>query len=102
MFITYKGSRTRNGCVITANGEPISHRTDLVNHSPDGLEWGYEGSGPAQASLAILAHAIGQHRALNIYQEFKRHFVAELPPEWSVTSNEIEAMAKTLEIGMQP
>ena len=31
---------------------------DLVNHSPDGTEWGYAGSGPAQLALALLAHAL--------------------------------------------
>lgn len=30
------------------------------NHSPDGFEWGYGGSGPAQLALGILLHA-AQH-----------------------------------------
>jgi len=29
----------------------------LYNHSPDGFEWGYAGSGPAQLALAILLDA---------------------------------------------
>ena len=102
MHTLYQGTRTRSGCVITANGKPIPARTDLVNHSPEGFEWGYDGSGPAQASLAILAHAIGPARALNIYQAFKHQVVANLPSEWQMNSDDITAMAKTLEIGLLP
>jgi uncharacterized protein (DUF2249 family) len=41
--------------VIVADGRPLPIRYDLRNHSPDGGEWGYHGSGPAQLSLALLA-----------------------------------------------
>jgi len=68
----------------------------LYNHSPDGFEWGYAGSGPSQLALAILADYLG-HRdilpalALNHYQEFKRRFIATAPKEGAViTSNEID------------
>lgn len=30
-----------------------------VRHSPDGFEWGYGGSGPAQLAFAILLHLTG-------------------------------------------
>lgn len=55
----------------------LDARHDLYNHSPDGFSWGYEGSGPAQLSLAILAHATGSDvLALTYYQDFKRQVVA--------------------------
>lgn len=38
---------------------PLDPRTDLRNHSPDGFEWGYHGSGPAQLAIALIADAIG-------------------------------------------
>lgn len=49
------------------------------NHSPDGFSWGYQGSGPAQLSLAILLKFLNPSLALEWYQEFKRDFVAKLP-----------------------
>lgn len=52
----------------------INPRYDLRNHSPDGFEWGYGGSGPAQLALALCADALDGYadRALKVYQEFKR------------------------------
>lgn len=32
------------------------HSQDVYNHSPDGFNWGYHGSGCAQAALGILLH----------------------------------------------
>jgi hypothetical protein len=46
------------------------------NHSPDGFNWGYGGSGPAQLALAIniklLGHPVG-------YQEVKWNIISKLP-----------------------
>ena len=68
----------------------------LYNHSPDGFEWGYHGSGPAQLALAILADYLS-HRgiptslALQPYQEFKRQFIAMAPKAGAViTSDQID------------
>jgi hypothetical protein len=49
------------------------------NKSPDGFEWGYEGSGPAQLSLAILLRYLPEPLALRWFQGFKRKFVAAYP-----------------------
>ena len=38
--------------------EPLKH---LVVHSPDGFEWGYHGSGPADLALSILADHFGEN-----------------------------------------
>lgn len=38
---------------------PLEPRHDLRNHSPDGFEWGYSGSGPAQLALALAADVLG-------------------------------------------
>lgn len=54
-------------------------RLDLRRHSPDGFEWGYAGSGPAQLALAILAHHLGDDaEALRLYQDFKTLAIAHL------------------------
>lgn len=48
----------------------------VINHSPDGFNWGYGGSGPAQLALAVVLALTGQ---TNRYQEFKWQVIANLP-----------------------
>lgn len=79
-------------------------RYDLANHSPDGFNWGFHGSGPSQTALAILADALGDDkRALELYQSFKCKVIARLPtgrdfdlyyPEIARAVQEIEATRK--------
>jgi hypothetical protein len=38
--------------------EPLKH---VMIHSPDGFEWGYNGSGPADLALSILADFFGEN-----------------------------------------
>jgi hypothetical protein len=46
------------------------------NHSPDGYNWGYGGSGPAQLALAVMLELTGKSEG---YQDFKFRFIAGLP-----------------------
>lgn len=104
----YLGSRLRSGRAIVTVGpgmdafaRPLDPRHDLANHSPDGFEWGYSGSGPSQLALALLADALGDDaRALALYQDFKRTFVALLDAEapWSITDAAIIARCHELEM----
>ena len=75
---------------------PLPLRLDLANKSPTGFAWGYSGSGPAQLALALLADAIGEKEALEVYQDFKRDFVAVLPAEWYTSDEEIRDVANRL------
>jgi len=78
----------------------LNPRSDLLNHSPDGLSWGYSGSGPAQLALAILMEVLGDwDRVRPIYQHFKDHFVARIPQHtnWTADGADILAMALTME-----
>ena len=80
----YEGTRTPNGCHVSADGEYLDPRLDLADHSPTGFERGYGGSGPAQLSLALLADALGSDElALRHYQAFKSEVVAGLDRERS-------------------
>jgi hypothetical protein len=45
------------------------------NHSPDGFNWGYMGSGPAQLALAVLLEVNDDATG---YQDFKARVIAEL------------------------
>ena len=74
----------------------LDPRLDLANHSPTGLSWGYEGSGPAQLSLALLADTLeDDERALKLYQPFKAAYIARIPAtqEWCLSSNMIRLLA---------
>ena len=59
---------------------------ELWNHSPDGFNWGYGGSGPAQLSLAILLDrgCTGQV-AVRLHQRFKWDFVSKMADHWSIS-----------------
>lgn len=86
--------------VVTLDGSDLDPRHDLHNHSPDGLAWGYGGSGPAQCALAMCAEVVGDERAQAIYQGFKRAFVERLPgsEEWAVTANIVLMIIEALEV----
>lgn len=95
------GVRTPGGCVVKV-GEgregPANHelrlRLDLVNHSPTGFEWGYGGSGPHQLSLALLAEAVGDRRALELYNEFLVTFLVDLrSEEWEIPFYKVQQWA---------
>jgi len=48
----------------------------VYNHSPDGFNWGYGGSGPAQLALAILLEFTDIDTAVKHYSDFKWAFLA--------------------------
>lgn len=50
----------------------------MRNHSPDGFNWGYGGSGVAQLALAILLELMDDERAQQHYQQFKWDVLATL------------------------
>jgi len=54
------------------------HSQELRNHSPDGFNVGYGGSGPAQCALGILLHVVKDKRvAMRHYQDFKWQFTSK-------------------------
>lgn len=62
----------------------------LVNHSPNGFNWGYGGSGPAQLALGLLLEATRDETvALRDYQDFKWEVVANLSDAWELTEKSI-------------
>lgn len=77
--VTYVGVRVEGIPLVfkvwRGRALPLDMRNELWNHSPDGPEWGYGGSGPAQLALAVLADFAGPNVALRQYQKFKWAFV---------------------------
>jgi len=80
----FKGIRTKNGAFVTYDDTPLDLRLDLKNHSPMGFEWGYNGSGPRQLALAMIAKLTYDKNALEHYKEFAKVFIEPLnKDEWS-------------------
>ena len=89
---TYRGGRSLDGAVVTVDAKPLPPRYDLKRLSATGFEWTYEGAGPAQLALALLADHLGDDaKALLLYEPFMRRVVAELDNSWELTSADIEA-----------
>lgn len=88
----YEGGRSLDGAVVTVDGAPLNPRFDIRRFSPAGFEWTYEGDGPRQLALAILADHLGDSgRALALTEKFMREVVADLDNAWRMTSDEVEA-----------
>ena len=88
----YRGGRSLDGAVVTVDGKTLPPRYDLKRLSATGFEWTYEGAGPAQLALALLADHLGDdRRTLALYDSFMRHVIAELDNSWELTSADIDA-----------
>jgi hypothetical protein len=95
---TYVGGRSLDGAVVTVDGKRLDPRYDLKRLSPTGFEWTYEGAGPAQLALALLADHLGDdRRALALYEPFMRAIVADLDNSWELTSADIDAALADIE-----
>lgn len=87
----YEGGRSLAGAVVTVDGAPLDPRFDIKRFSPTGFEWTYEGNGPRQLALALLADHLGDPvRALALTEGFMRDVVAVLDNAWQLTSEEVD------------
>jgi hypothetical protein len=87
----YEGGRSLAGAVVTVDGKKLDPRFDLKRLSRAGFEWTYEGAGPAQLALALLADHFGDdRRALEQHDLFMREVIANLDNAWRLTSADID------------
>lgn len=83
--------------VVTHDGKVLDLNASLkvVNHSPTGFCWGYNGSGPAQLALAIMLEQLNgdRERALALYQDFKFRVIAglDMDKDFELTDERVEA-----------
>jgi hypothetical protein len=76
---------------VTVDGKALPPRYDLKNLSPTGFEWTYEGAGPAQLALALLADHLGNDaEALRLHEAFMREVIAFLDNSWELTSSDMD------------
>ena len=93
----YEGGRSLAGAVVTVDGRKLDPRFDLKRLSPAGFEWTYEGAGPAQLALALLADHLGDDRkALALHEGFMRAVVADLDNSWRMTAADIDQALERL------
>lgn len=81
--------------LVTVNGKLLKRFGEVLNHSPDGFNWGYGGSGAAQLALAIMCNEYSPNPILHPvhYQEFKWRVIAQLEAgkAWTLSSHTIQA-----------
>ena len=89
----YTGLRVDRHVTVLVDGAPLPLGPSLAirGHSPDGYEWGYGGSGPAQLALALLLDVSGDPDvAQRWYQDFKAQVVARMARDrWTMTEEYI-------------
>lgn len=75
---------------VVVNGveRPLIHQ---AHHSPTGMAWGYQGSGPADLARSILADLLGRIPHPAIYNQFWRDYVRTWPKDqpWDVTDEDL-------------
>jgi hypothetical protein len=88
---TYRGDRTIDGAQVTVDGQELDPRLDLHTFTDHGIEWSYEGDGPRQLALAMLAVHFGDDsKALTQCESFMSRIVANFGNEWEMTSKDID------------
>jgi hypothetical protein len=102
----YAGHHTAQGTLVTVTrsgrSKPLDTGYDLGNNSSTGFSWGYNGSGPAQLALAILADYFGtkpggKALAEALYEPFKFTVIAVFPDCWEMNFEEVGiALCRTL------
>lgn len=93
--IAYRGRRTAQGTLVEAQQPSgrwigLDPRFDLRQHSPDGFEWGYGGSGPAQLALALAASRLPGELASTVYQRLKRILLQDFRPLWYIGAERLD------------
>ena len=56
-------------------------------HSPDGINFGYSGSGPAEFAYQILLYFLDKEQAYCFHQDFKTFFISGAPEEGGTIKN---------------
>ena len=95
----------RNGQALVR----VPTHLEIVDHSPDGFEWGYYGSGPSQLALALLYETLlaadvfeARRLAAQFHQRMKFELLNSLTGgrsnHWSCTSDVILAWFRQAKI----
>ena len=79
-----RGRKSPDGCIVELDNESyitklsLEKSLSIADHSPDGFQWGYNGSGPAQLAAAILYETTDDvDLSREYYQLFKFDHVSQ-------------------------
>jgi len=72
---------------------PLKHH---VRHSPDGFQWGYKGSGPAETARCILIDYFGEDekKAETLYLRFEDEIISKASKRLFITERDIRDWIK--------
>jgi len=88
---TFRGDRTIDGADVTVDGASLDPRLSLKTFTDHGFEWSFEGDGPRQLALAILAeHLTDDGEALALSENFMARVVANFGNEWEMSTTDID------------
>lgn len=91
MTKVYQGDRTIDGVQVTVDGALLDQHLEVHTYTDHGFEWSYEGDGPRQLALALLADHLGDSAAAKYHDEaFMTHVVANFGNEWEMTSEDVD------------
>lgn len=100
---TYRGERTIDGVLVTADGQPVDEGYAVRTYTDHGLEWSYEGDGPRQLALALLLDHLGAaDKALAVVEPFMVRVVANFDNDWEMTSADVERALENVRVAVEP
>lgn len=98
--VVYKGTRpigeAGGPCSVmvyeNSGAKPLPPCNEIRNHSPDGFNWGYAGSGPAQLALAIMCHHTKDEGfAQRLYRAYMWDVISHISTdEWAITGPSVQ------------
>lgn len=89
----YKGEIRDGRNIVTVDGDLLDPRTDVADPSQTGaMSWGYNGAGPRQLAVALLAHATDPDMAVEYYSEFGAAYTYrdDMGDQWEIEAAEIQ------------
>ena len=79
---------------------PLAPSLEIADHSPDGFNWGYNGSAAAQLALGILYEVTGDvELARNYYPFFKADHVSRWGEVWEISESEVRRWLRDVGAG---
>lgn len=80
MSVVYFGDHNDHN-VIIKRPESMETLFGSGRHSPDGFNWGFGGSGPAELAFCLLREQLGYEPKEKLYQLFKAEVIAVIPKD---------------------
>ena len=96
-------------CVVELTDEGYTTQLSLekslqvVDHSPTGFKWGYQGSGPAQLAATILNEITGDPEiAREYYELFKHDHVSQWGDTFEISEFEVRIWLSLVGVKVEP